>query len=253
MNPSPLTARTRLKWRSFNNIVMAFAVCGLLVLILSLIMSRIVPNVLGTLIADAAAILGTYFLYSTWEYRAIRVQCDHCNNIILSNTPWVCGNCHKTNHNANEHSFLNACGHCKDEPKTHQCHHCGELVFLTPDRDKTSFSCTLNSSVAAARAKPSLTRREARDEERLEKEHEIRMAELDERYEEFKQRKQAAKPKTPREQIVENFEHLGGKFIAAEEFAREKRAWVDQQYKNDAYMRDRWHQFIDDWLRRRTE
>jgi len=100
------------------------------------------------LAGDLLALFGAYVLFIVWEKRPIRVCCEHCERIILSNTPWVCGYCRKPNMNANEYPFVDRCGHCGNEPKAYRCHHCDppKLIFLTEDHLARDFAYRFDSS-----------------------------------------------------------------------------------------------------------
>ncbi len=120
-------------------------VAGMSLLSSILMPSSFIPMVVGDVIALAAA----YGLYNLWEKRPIKLRCEGCGKIVLSNTPWVCGFCGGKNYDANEFSFLYKCGHCNAEPKSYKCHHTGctkPLVFLTEDRLEQNYAYCLNAS-----------------------------------------------------------------------------------------------------------
>jgi hypothetical protein len=65
----------------------------------------------------------------------IKVSCNHCGKIILSDMEWVCGYCDAENASTNLYSFLNKCEVCKQPPKCVECPHCNKLNFLINSRD----------------------------------------------------------------------------------------------------------------------
>lgn len=117
----------------------------LLFLALVFVISWLAANVILMLAGDVVALGLVYYLYLTWRDQPVKLSCPHCEAVILSNTPWVCGFCKQTNRNASQFPFVDKCGHCSDETKTYRCHHCGELIFLTADQDKINYAYALNA------------------------------------------------------------------------------------------------------------
>lgn len=86
--------------------------------------------------------------------RKIAIECPSCKKPIALNTPWVCGSCEAENHNADEFPFLYRCLSCGAEPKAYECHHCGELIFLSEDQQRTGYARSITPFI---RPNPILT------------------------------------------------------------------------------------------------
>lgn len=142
---NPRTARERFKSRFLRCI----AALTLLFVALTCVISWLAANVFSSftlmLVGDVVALGLVYYLYLTWRDQPVKLCCPHCEAVILSNTPWVCGFCKQTNRNANQFPFVDKCGHCGDEAKTYQCHHCAKLIFLTEDEIKINYAYSLNA------------------------------------------------------------------------------------------------------------
>lgn len=237
----PMTGRMWFKLRTLVNYGVSICFCVFLVAALSLI----VPYSVADLITIT---LATYIYFSFLEKRAIKIRCEHCGRPVLSNTPWVCGFCGKTNQEVDDFPFIYQCKHCGAAPKAYKCHYadCGELIFLTEDRLEKSYAFCLNTNLKM----PEVNRREEREEQRQEKEHKIIMAELDDRLASIRRQRQYHKPKTAREQKKESLEKHYDGFMAAEELAEKKRDEIAEMYKNDPERRSRANAVVDEWLER---
>jgi hypothetical protein len=99
------------------------------------------------LVGDVLALGAAYYFFTIWEKRPIRVRCEHCEHIISSATPWVCGVCKNSNTDADAHPFVHKCGNvsCGAIPKTYRCHHCNGFIFLSDDEDTLTYAYRLNS------------------------------------------------------------------------------------------------------------
>ena len=86
------------------------------------------------------------------DHRAIRIKCPYgrCQEIIETNTPWICGNKGCKNENVDEFPFIYKCEHCGYYPKAYKCHHCGELIYFTDDEQKTGYAECANYALRAA-------------------------------------------------------------------------------------------------------
>jgi hypothetical protein len=95
-------------------------------------------------IVDYAAIaICWYLVFHVWDKNPIWICCPHCDKLIASNTPWICGFKQCRNENVDEYPFVHTCEHCRAEPKAYECHHCGKLIFLTSDELKQNYArCT---------------------------------------------------------------------------------------------------------------
>ena len=178
---NPLSARARFRYRVLYNWLWAcflFAVWALLVAPFSL-----------RWIADAAGIAVLFYIvFFVWDKRAIKICCTSCPEILLTNTPWVCGFCGCKNENVHDFSFVHECATCHGEPKAYKCHHCGELIFLTEDHVGTNYAFCLNAPVATKEDEIDLRKREADL-----KQQELIIADLDEKLDQINRRRGLAK------------------------------------------------------------
>lgn len=142
---NPTTARSRFRSRSAVSLA-AFIVLFLgVVVLVSWLSSMFYPSFILMLVADVFSLGVCFYLYSQWHDQPVKLSCPECEAIVLSNTPWVCGFCTRTNRNANAFPFVHKCSHCGDEAKSYRCHHCGELIFLTEDHDKHNYAYSVNA------------------------------------------------------------------------------------------------------------
>jgi hypothetical protein len=238
----PLTAKLRFKFRTLNN--------WLIVIVIFVFVA-----VFDNWVADALAMAALFYLYFfILDKRPIRLRCGSCENIILSNTPWVCGFCKQPNKNANEHPFVDKCAHCGSEPKAYKCHHtgCGELVFLTEDKHQAHYAYCLNSPDEAPKPDERAEKMKTRAEKVQDKEHEIQMAELKEILRKIKERSKEPKVKSRFDQKKESFDDFYDGIMGMREYARKKRAEAAETYKNDPESLKDANDAIDEFLRRNT-
>lgn len=116
------------------------------VTVMSFFSSVVFPgHAMPMLVGDVILLAGAYCLYIIEEKEPIRLRCDKCGKILLSNTPWVCSACKQPNMNATEFPFVHKCGHgnCGAEPKAYRCHHCNQVVFLSKDCDATNYAYSI--------------------------------------------------------------------------------------------------------------
>jgi len=223
---NPRTAKLRFNFRLFNNCVFV----GAITIIFLFIFARFD----WYWIADLA-LMGAlfYFYFFILQNRPIKLHCPHCEKIIRSNTPWVCGFCKESNRNANEYSFVDKCGHCKDEPKAYKCHHCGEMIYLSDDEDKINYAYALNSPVEIPQLDERAIKRQAHEGKKEDKINAIEAAELDLKLKQIKERKKGPKLKTPYEQKQELCEKDYVGIMGVVEYVRRKTIEVEKLYKND--------------------
>lgn len=235
----PLNCRFWFQLRTPVNIALSLVICAVLVVTLSFYTSA--------WLADVIAIgLTTYFFVVFLNKRSIRIRCEHCGKIILSNTPWICGFCHEENRNTDDFPFVHHCAHCLAAPKAYRCHHkdCGQLIYLTVDRLEENYAHCANIKNETL---PPL-RRDARDEEKLEKEHQLIIAELDRKLAAIKRQGEFVKPKTPMEEKEASLDRRFAAAMGAREAAMRKKAQIAEQYKSDSVARADAEKVVDDWL-----
>lgn len=143
----------------------------------------------GMLVGDALAIGFTYFLYVLAEKVPIRIRCNGCKKVVLSNTPWI-GACTHQNKDSGIYSFLNRCGHegCGMEPKTYKCHHCGDLLYLTEDEDKSNVAVSLTIPPEPQILNERERTTQQHDDAKLKKEREIELKKLEAQIKEIETR-----------------------------------------------------------------
>lgn len=178
---TPLSGRARLQWKEVIVVAKLLPPFLLVVVAVSWIARVSGAGFIGMLIGDVVAIGFTYFLYVLAEKTPIRIRCNGCSKVILSNTPWICGICKQPNKDATTYSFLDRCGNegCGIETKTYECHHCGDLIYLTEDNDKTNVAVSMTIP-----AEPQIiTKRERaaqkHEDAKLEKQREIELKKLE--------------------------------------------------------------------------
>jgi hypothetical protein len=200
----------------------------------------------------AIAVWGLYFLVAKeW---VIWIRCNHCGKDIATNTPWVCGVCKKTHTNASRFPFVGSCYYCGDEPKAYECHHCGELIFLSKDELKLNFATCANIPVETSRPKPVKKDPTAEEIAKLDKDIEITRrkvtkAELEVTLKEHKDVLEPIKPRTQKEAVEESFADYEDRNMTGAEIVRRKKAEVAEKYKNDLPELERQNRLIDQWAR----
>ncbi len=250
-----MTSRARFKSRTSDNIAILLAAFILVEFILSGLVAIIFTSFLPMFVVDAVGIGAAYYFYILWDKRAIRLQCRACKNIVLSNTPWVCGFCKESSKNANEHPFVDKCMHCGNEPKAYKCHHgdCRKFIFLTDDRLETNYAyCLIAPSEVPEPPKPDerTVKVKAHQETKQDKEHELEVAKLDEQLKQIKERIDGPKIKTPFEQKKDSFDKYYDGVMGVREYACQKRAEAAERYKDNPELLKDANEAIDEFIRR---
>ena len=246
---NPRTAKFRFKHRELSN--------GVLIAIVGIILIFVFSHFSWWWIADIVLMGLLYFyLFYILEHRPIKLRCPHCEKIIRSNTPWVCGFCKKTNADTNEFPFVRHCEHCGAEPKAYKCHHqkCGEMIYLTDDELEPNYAYCLNSpaEISARTVKLNTHQENVQD-----KEHEIQMAnydvmraELDAKLKEVKKKSEPIKIKTPYQQKEEGLENYLAGVMGARELATKQKAKNATTYKDRPDDLKDANEAVDEWLKR---
>lgn len=148
----PLTARDRFASRRIQDGVKLFAIFLGLVVASSVILSVLHAGFLSMLVADAIALGTVYYLYTQWVKRPIKIECNSCDSVILTNTPWHCRACGSRNLDTENYPFVFKCENCGVEPKAYRCHRkngdhglCNSMIYLTEDHDETNFAQSINA------------------------------------------------------------------------------------------------------------
>jgi hypothetical protein len=204
---------------------------------------------LAAMICIGVAFCVFFFLL---DKRAIAIRCPACDKYISTNTPWICGNKGCRNDQTDEFPFIHRCQHCGDSPKAYECHHCRDLIFFTDDQQEAGHAVCANDSF-----EPAKNKKRQKHQEFIEKRKEqIELKELlvqeADVVNELKRRRDAAKPSAERHKPPD--EELGEflkKSMGVEDAAKKWKAEVDEKFKDDPVEREKRHQMINDWVRRR--
>ena len=125
----PLKAKRLFKFRPYKHLAYGVAIFAPVCLVLML-------TPLNPWIAMGIAFIPALWFYYRWETRLIVIECQKCGKDINTNTPWECGFKGCRNENADDFPFIYECGICHYVPKAYECHHCGNLIYLTSDRQQ---------------------------------------------------------------------------------------------------------------------
>ena len=230
-----MTSRARFKSRTSDNIAILVTAFVIVVFLASGVTAIIFSSFLPMFGVDAIAIGAVYYFYILWNKRAIRLRCRSCKKIVVSNTPWVCTVCGKSNLNTAEFPFVHECQHCGSEPKAYRCHNqqCRELIFLSEDEDQTNYAHRFNSPDDIPKPDGRANKRQAHQETKEDKENEIAIAELDEKLRKIKEQAKEPKIKTPGDRKQETCEQDYIGIMGVREYCRRKTIEVKELYKGD--------------------
>jgi hypothetical protein len=253
---SPLNSRARFKFKTLINIAILFAVFIPVMFVLSWITSAIFPGNLFALLAIDAVTIGTlYFVFLFWDGRPIKLVCDNCKQVILSNTPWTCSACGKVNNNVRQYPFVDKCEFCGIEPKAYRCHHCQKFIFLTEDKLEQNYAYCLNSPAEIPEPDARTVEVIKRVYEREDKKHEVVMAryqvmlaKMDARIKEIKNGAEPIKVKTPLEQKEENLKNFITDTMGARELAAKQKVENAITYKDRPDELADANHVVDVWL-----
>ena len=221
-------------------------VCVLTFAVLSLLLSAFV----SLFVAFGISGLVAYIMFQFLEHQSIRIECPSCMALIEGDTPWICGYGMKDdlckNENTSEFPFLHQCERCGKKPKAYQCHHCGALVFLTDDRQKTQYARILQLSRAGEVAEKEFSRIRSEEEEIQDLKHQLVKTRWEKKIQDAMKDESIEKAKTL-EREIENAVKTGLQF---EQIRTKMHAKVDAEYFDDEEARLRARAIIDDVLRR---
>jgi hypothetical protein len=228
---SPLNGRLRFKLRPLNN----WLFCSVVFTGVAFVLAQSIPTPVVWL-ADAGATAVLFYVnFFVLDKRSIGMRCPHCDEPIATNMPWVCGFCGGKNQRTDEFPFVNQCEHCTAEPKAYKCHHarCGKLIFLTSDMLEINYAYCVNSPVSSPADAPNLDDQAIREKQRQEKQHEIAMAEFEEKLKQINERVQGPKVKTLYEQKKAKLNDYYSGVMGIRQDVRKLRAEAAELYKND--------------------
>jgi hypothetical protein len=242
----PLQARWALKLGEAEN--WAIAIIGLITLNAVLWWIPKVGGFITTVISIALMFCVFFFVL---DRRTIGIECARCGKYIETDTPWKCGFCGKENFNTAEFPFVGRCGNkeCGAKPKSYQCHHCGELIYFTKDRQTIHFAKCVNTPTPT---EPTPVKKDEHAEKMVEldkgikvTELEVKKAELDVKLKQFKDVLEPVKLKSKGERLrsgVRNRTEL-------DEEVRRLKTEADKEFPNDKDAREQRYRDIDDEAR----
>ena len=232
---APLKARDWFKWKTRINWAITIAAFIILFLIL-------VPFVEWWLAIGVSG-LGAFCLFLLYlDRRTIGIQCQSakCLKIIETNTPWECGFKHCQNENTNAFPFINQCEHCHFIPKAYECHHCGEPIFLSKDKQKFQSAKILvipKPSEKPAVVKDALAEKSAKQREKKQDlQHKYELTQLETNI--ALEKKRAIKP-DELEQTRKELDRLYEKNIGKEDAGEWKKEEIRKQYADNEFEIDR--------------
>lgn len=240
---TPAKARQVFKFRPYQNLALG---AGAFVLPFGLLLPF-----LNFWFAGGIALVPAFCLYFYLEGRVIFIKCPHCRQDVDTNTPWLCGYKGCRNENVDhQHPFIHECEHCRFIPKAYVCHHCGEPIYLTSDRQKLHLAKSLGAPEPPRASK--LDEKAARhSEEILDLKHEVAVNTLKKQAEDIQ--KQAASPvaKTPRQELEEKIRSVINQGMDREALACQFRAEADAEFAKDrdVHKRNQMYAAIEDAFR----
>ena len=183
----------------------------------------------------------------------IKVSCNHCGKIILSNMEWVCGFCDAENISTKMYSFLNKCEACKQPPKCLACPHCDEIIFLINSKDYRHPARKIRppqkpETEEAVRAKKARQREDAK----MEVEHELLITRLNGELAKLKktieQSHAPLKIMAPLEIMRKRFLEHDALYMGVHVIAKEAREANKILYADDPEKLQQSEDSIKDWL-----
>jgi hypothetical protein len=237
----PLNARLWFRLRETINWTTTFVFFVLLFYPLILVTSAFVAG----LISITAAFVLFFYVLDKW---AIRIPCSNssCGEFIeTNNTPWICGNKGCRNDNLENFPFIYRCAECGYYPKSYKCHHCGELIHFTHDKQKTDFAiCAITPS------RSELVKKHR--ENIVEKHEEIEIKELDLTVADLESKLHGLKPPVVKiKGVAEEWQEFMSRETADEDEAERWRTKVMAQFPESDPERAKRLALIDKFRRRR--
>ena len=232
----------------------ALALIGIFILadvVLSGLTAIIFHSGVAVFFANVLVIGGVSGLFLHFNNRPIRLRCNSCKRIILSNTPWVCGFCGKNNEDADNFPFVHRCQHCGAEPKAYRCHHvnCGKLIFLSEDHLEKNYARCMSGAAEAPELDEATVAETQRQKEKREKEHTLEMTALDSQLKKLMAEIEGPKIKSPKEKAIKSFDDAYDGMMAVEEHLAKRKQEVEEKFKDHPSLRKRALKVIDDIAR----
>lgn len=207
-------------------------------------------------LASLIAIVVMFCLYFfVLDKRTIGIECPHCHKYIETDTPWRCGFCGRVNFQTDDAPFVGRCGNrqCGAKPKAYQCHHCGELIFFTNDRQKINYAMCVNIPLPK-KQQPVQTDSHVTDVSKQKKDIEITRlkvdkAKLDVELKSYTEILEPPKPRTQKEAVEESFANFEDRNMTGAEIVRRKKVEAAEKYKDNPPELERQNKLIDQWAR----
>jgi len=205
----PQASRGFLKQRLFEAWFKLAAIFLGLVLLWSFVCSLVFTTPAPMLFGNVIAGLATYYIFLRWNQHPLRLRCKGCRGTVLCSTPWICGECGHKNLDVFNFPLIHECESCHYPPKAYRCHHCGELIFLTDDKDKRHFACRVGSEEVPPPNQHALKLKQLQEEKEA-KEARLSIAEIEGELSDIRRRVQQNRTtgKTPKEIIQEGVDRI---------------------------------------------
>lgn len=209
-------------------------------------MARLIPNERARLEYKQRMFLGLIG-------RPLRVECEHCHQIVLSNTRWECGRCGNENERTRVYSFLNRCRSCRQPPKSYECPHCARINFLDEDRNSSTAARTIRrieepAPLAEPLEDPRAAKRRMHEEQKEDVLREIEMAQLNARLAEVKAASEPPAKKNSRELLEESYSEHDTHSMAIHTIAREQRLKNAERFKDDPELLEMANESLQAWV-----
>lgn len=257
----PLRSRARFKSRSIEIVTVLVVTFLALVSLASWVSANVFSSIAMMLVGDALAFGICAYLYLQWHKRPLAIRCEHCRKVVLSDTPWVCGECGNENLDTQNHSLLQECAQCHAAPKGYKCHHptpeavrpSEHLIFFSEDKDKRNVAKRL--ATEASRTKLRARSVSKLTENHADKKHQIDMvrmelieARLNESLEALKKRMADESGNIDMESQRKSLQRHMNKWTGVDKLAKEQKQQNAKDFPNDPDAREQSDSVVDDWV-----
>lgn len=207
-------------------------------------MARLIPN-------ERARLEYKQRMFFGLIVRPLRIGCDHCGRVVLSDIWWRCERCDGENDSTRIYSFLNRCRTCRQPPDAYECPHCAGINCL--DEDERI------SAVARTRPRPKVVppppkedpltaKRRIHREQREDLLREIELTRLNAELAALKTMTEPPTKKDVRALLEESAADHDVRMMAVHAIAREQRAKNAVKYKDDPELLQMADESVQDWL-----
>lgn len=221
------------KWLFTHREPLSWALCAIMFALVASVASLLLPGSWVLLVDVIAGLVLLYMHFFVWARLVITIRCPHCQKLLRTNTPWVCGLHQCKNEQPDEFPFVHKCQHCGTEPKAYKCHHqsCRKIIFLTDDESSMDFAFRLSQSGP----KPDKRSRKLKGvvETIEDKRHEIAIAELDAKLNEIYNRIAGPRFKSPLQQKTAAFDRYLEGAVGLRAHAQKRLAEIPEEIRND--------------------